>query len=109
MLVMSQPVIPDALWEVAENKEMEEVVRLYGKAFHFWQVDRGDALPMGEPQLMTSFTAPGQFDFEIQVGARDKRLATDYKKKQEARRDNPEPSVHPDADQAWKAGAGAEQ
>jgi len=29
---------------------------MYGKIIHTWQVDRGDALPLGPPQLMTSFT-----------------------------------------------------
>lgn len=101
MLVMPQPVVPDAAWEVAENKEMEEVVKLYGKAFHLWQVDRGDELPLGEPQLMTSFTAPGQFDFERHVGDRDRRFGTDYKRKMEARKDIAEPEINPDADQAW--------
>lgn len=32
MLIMPAPAgVPDAVWEVAENKEMEEVVHLYGK------------------------------------------------------------------------------
>jgi hypothetical protein len=32
----------------------------YGKTFHTWQVDRGDVLPLGPPQLMMSATADGQ-------------------------------------------------
>ncbi|KAK6223592.1 hypothetical protein QIS74_03536 [Colletotrichum tabaci] len=102
MLVMPQGALPDAVWEAAENREMEQVVRLYGKAFHLWQVDRGDRLPLGEPQLMTSFTQPGQLDFEERVGDRDRRFKTDYKRKKEARKHIETPSVHPDADQAWK-------
>lgn len=32
MLCMPKPsLIPEAVWEVAENKEMEQVVTLYGK------------------------------------------------------------------------------
>ena len=32
MLVMPVPgIVPDAVWEAAENKEMEQVVTLYGK------------------------------------------------------------------------------
>ncbi len=34
-------------WEQAETKEMEEVISLYGKTYHFWQVDKGDKLPLG--------------------------------------------------------------
>ncbi|KAE9576019.1 Oil body-associated protein 1A [Colletotrichum fructicola] len=102
MLIMPQPSLPDALWEAAENKEMEEIVRVYGKVYHLWQVDKGHQLPLGEPQLMTSFTAEGQLDFEKYVSDRDRRFKTDYKEKQEARKHIVSPSVHPDADQAWK-------
>lgn len=30
--------VPTAVWEAAEKKEMEQVVGLYGKTYHFWQV-----------------------------------------------------------------------
>ncbi|KAG7115044.1 Oil body-associated protein 1B like [Verticillium longisporum] len=102
MLIMPQPTLPDAAWELAENKEMEEVVKLYGKVYHLWQVDRGDKLPLGKPELMTSFTAPGQFDFEKFVGDRDERFQSDYKGKEKAREGIKSPKIHPDADQAWK-------
>lgn len=39
MLIMPKPTaVPEAVWEVAENKEMEQVVELYGKVYHLWQV-----------------------------------------------------------------------
>ncbi|KAI5464346.1 hypothetical protein BGZ63DRAFT_377503 [Mariannaea sp. PMI_226] len=105
MLVMPNRTIPSAAaWELAENREMEQVVHLYGKVFHLWQTDRGDELPMGEPQLMTSYTADGQLDFERHVGPRDARFGTDYVKKREARKGIEMPNIHPDADQAWKTG-----
>lgn len=66
MLIMPNPNIPNAVWEIAETEEMKEVVGLYGKTFHFWQVDRGDVLPLGKPELMMSFTKDEQvsgFDF----------------------------------------------
>jgi hypothetical protein len=40
-LVMPKPagsLMPTKLWEIAETKEMEEVVNLYGKTWHMWQV-----------------------------------------------------------------------
>ncbi|KAJ8073369.1 hypothetical protein PM082_011643 [Marasmius tenuissimus] len=102
MLIMPQPLpIPTSAWEAAETKEMEMVIELYGKVFHLWQTDRGDKLPLGEPQLMTSFTGEGQFDFEKEVGKRDERFGTDYRRKREARKGLEEPKIHPDADQAW--------
>ncbi|EME85729.1 uncharacterized protein MYCFIDRAFT_101627, partial [Pseudocercospora fijiensis CIRAD86] len=43
MLIMPAPAaVPNAVWEKAENAEMEDVVHLYGKVFQLWQVDRGD-------------------------------------------------------------------
>lgn len=102
MLIMPQPAVPDAAWEVAENKEMEQVVHLYGKVYHLWQVDRGDKLPLGEPQLMTSYTAPDQLDFDKVLADRDRRFNTDYKRKREVRKYIDEPEIHPDADQTWK-------
>lgn len=102
MLIMPAPAaVPNAAWEIAENKEMEEVVHLYGKVYHLWQTDRGDRLPLGEPQLMTSFTSAGQFDMEKVVGERDQRFGVDSRKKAEKRAYIEEPGIHPDADHAW--------
>lgn len=97
MLVMPNPsAVPDALWETAENREMEQVVKLYGKVYHLWQTDKGDALPMGEPRLMTSFTADGQMeDWDETVGGRDSRLRTDWKRKKEVRAGIEVPKLHP--------------
>lgn len=103
MLIMPKPaLVPEAAWEVAENKEMEKVIEIYGKIYHLWQTDRGDTLPLGEPQLMTSFTAPNQLDFEKHVSDRDRRFGSNYKHKQEARSYIGSPKIHPDADHAWK-------
>lgn len=57
---MPNPYVPNAVWEVAETAEMKEVVGLYGKTYYFWQVDKGDTLPLGQPQLMMSFTKDEQ-------------------------------------------------
>lgn len=109
MLIMPTPALtPNSVWEIAETKEMEEVVVLYGKVYHLWQTDRGDTLPLGEPQLMTSFTAEGQFDFEKVVGERDKRFGVDSKVKAEKRKHIVEPEIHAAADWAWKQGKGEE-
>lgn len=105
MLIMPGPTTLGAeqVWETAESKEMEQVVHLYGKVYHLWQTDRGDKLPLGEPKLMTSFTKDGQFpDMDKVIGERDKRFGTDYKHKAEIRKHIEEPTVHPDADHAWK-------
>ena len=105
MLIMPKPsAVPDAAWEVAENKEMEEVVQLYGKIYHLWQTDRGDKLPLGEPQLMTSYTEASQMKggFEKVVEDRDKRFGSDWKRKKQVREHIGEPELHENADWAWK-------
>jgi len=94
---------PQHTWEAAETTEMEGVVELYGKIYHLWQTDRGDQLPLGEPQLMTSFTEASQFpNFEQVVGERDSRMGGDWKRKKELRAYIREPEIHADADWAWK-------
>ncbi|KAF2190213.1 DUF1264-domain-containing protein [Zopfia rhizophila CBS 207.26] len=104
MLIMPKPsLVPDTVWEAAENKEMEQVVHLYGKVYHLWQVDKSDRLPLGEPKLMTSFTADEQMpEFETAVGERDKRFGSDWKHKKEIRSYIEEPKVHENADATWK-------
>ncbi|CAK3807675.1 Hypothetical predicted protein [Lecanosticta acicola] len=104
MLVMPAPAaVPLAAWEVAERKEMEQVVQLYGKVFQLWQTDRGDAVPLGRPELMTSFTGEAQIEgFRGVLEARDRRFGVEMRKKAEGRAYIPEPEVHPDADDLWK-------
>lgn len=106
MLIMPKPAaIPEAVWEVAENKEMEEVVHLYGKVYHLWQTDRGDKLPLGPPQLMTSYTAADQMpDFEKILKDRDERFGTDSQRKKQVREYIKEPEIHANADAAWAKG-----
>ncbi|KAF2202791.1 DUF1264-domain-containing protein [Delitschia confertaspora ATCC 74209] len=103
MLIMPKPsAIPDSAWEVAENKEMEQVATLYGKVFHTWQVDRGDKLPLGEAKLMTSFTKEGQFpNFEKTMDDRDERFGADWRRKREVRSYIDEPKLNPNADITW--------
>ena len=103
MLFLPTPAgVPDMAWEVAEKEEMKAVIELYGKVYHLWQVDQGHELPLGEPQLMTSYTQDGQFDFDKHVSDRDQRFGIDSKAKAKGREDIAEPDVHPDADWAWK-------
>lgn len=52
MLVLPKPSgMSSEEWEKAEVEAMNEVVGLYGKTWHFWQVDKGDELPLGELTL----------------------------------------------------------
>jgi len=61
--------VPGAL----EDRMMAKLVDTYGKTWHFWQVDRGDPLPYGEPKLMSTFYKDGQLR-ESLWRARDARF-----------------------------------
>ena len=96
MLIMPGPQgLPTGLWEEAETKEMEDVVGLYGKTYHFWQVDRGDKLPLGQPELMMSFTNENQISaYEGKLEERDKRYGVSSQGKKAKRGYVPEPEIH---------------
>lgn len=96
MLILPGPEgLPQGLWEAAETKEMEQVVGLYGKTYHFWQVDRGDKLPLGEPQLMISFTEDAQLSgIQDVLKDRNKRFSVDCEAKKAKRSYIAEPEIH---------------
>lgn len=95
MLIMPSPAgVPNPVWEAAETAEMRDVLPLYGKVYHFWQVDRGHPVPMGEPQLMGSFLsedrvklANGGKGLSDLVKERDERFGVDTAVKAEKRKD----------------------
>ena len=97
MLIMPGPNgLPTDIWETAETKEMEDVVGLYGKTYHFWQVDRGDKLPLGEPVLMGSFTDAEQLEGAAgkALKDRDERYGVSTEQKKGKRGYVAEPEVH---------------
>ncbi|KAL4915669.1 hypothetical protein BDW62DRAFT_219227 [Aspergillus aurantiobrunneus] len=109
MLIMPTPRgMPNSAWEAAETAEMRDIAPVYGKTYHFWQVDRGDPVPMGEPQLMLSFTGDEKVNGAVEGGLgelvrqRDETFGVDTKSKAEKRRDIPGVEKHPDADAMWQ-------
>ncbi|KAJ5199849.1 Protein of unknown function DUF1264 [Penicillium cf. griseofulvum] len=109
MLVMPAPAgVPDALWEAAETAEMQDVAPVYGKTYHFWQVDRGDPVPMGEPQLMGSFVSNESVEVAHPAGLdslledRNKRFGVDHRQKAKKREGIDPVEKHPDADSMGK-------
>ena len=100
MLIMPAPAgVPAPAWEAAETSEMKDIMPTYGKTYHFWQVDRGDVVPMGPPQLMGSFTSDesvklahaGGLDGLLQD--RDERFGVDHRHKAK-KREGIEPVEH---------------
>jgi hypothetical protein len=48
MLILPKPAaMEDSEWEKAELAAMKEIINLYGKTWHFWEVDAGHEFPMG--------------------------------------------------------------
>ncbi|KAG8631663.1 hypothetical protein KVT40_000803 [Elsinoe batatas] len=99
MLVMPRPNgVPEAVWEVGEDEAMKGIIELYGKVYHLWQYDRGEEVPMGEPQLMMSLTEEGfkrVEGIEEKLAERDQRFGTNWKAKGERRKGIKEPEIHP--------------
>ena len=89
--------------EDAEKGLMKVLIGTYGKTWHTWQIDRGDKLPLGIPQLMMAFTKDGQLDPKI-AAEREKLYATSVTAKKAARADIPDAKVDPGAD-AWQKGS----
>ncbi|CAG8976898.1 hypothetical protein HYALB_00003509 [Hymenoscyphus albidus] len=109
MLILPNPHVPNAIWEVAETEELKEVVSLYGKTYHFWQVDRGDMLPLGKPELMMSFTRDEQVPWG-KVKERDERFGVETSSKKEVRKGIEAFEPHQDADGSKRrAPSGPEQ
>src|SRR3989454_10641641 len=96
--VLTAPGMADA----AEKDLMKALIGTYGKTWHMWQVDRGDKLPLGIPQLMMAFTADGQAKANI-IGERDKLYGSTAAKKM-ARADIADAKHDPGAD-GWQKGA----
>ncbi|KAJ9701241.1 hypothetical protein PVL29_006544 [Vitis rotundifolia] len=88
---------------LVERQDLEKVCKTYGKTIHFWQVDRGDNLPLGLPQIMMALTRDGQLDEKL---ARDcgKRFGVIFDKERENRAymKGPEHGIHPLANGAGK-------
>jgi hypothetical protein len=95
--VLTAPDMPTT----AEKDLMKVLIGTYGKTWHFWQIDRGDKLPLGIPQLMMAFTADGQAKGNI-VAERDRLYGLSAAKKT-ARADIADAKPDPGAD-AWQKG-----
>ncbi|KAL6715496.1 hypothetical protein ACLMJK_006457 [Lecanora helva] len=117
MLVLPKPSDVSAEeWEKAEVEAMNEVIGLYGKTWHFWQVDKNDELPLGTffvpshtknrvssvsnvvqgyPTLMGSITSGAQIDLGNALEHRNERFGVDHDAKARRREHIGSPGIHP--------------
>lgn len=98
--VKSGELIMPAIPTGVEKEAMEMLVTTYGKTWHFWQVDRGDQLPLGVPQLMMGFTKDGQANPQF-LADRDRRFGASTEDKRKSRESIPMPTVAAGAN-AWE-------
>lgn len=97
--VLFMPGVPG----VVERRDLEKVCRTYGKTVHFWQVDRGDALPLGLPQIMMALTREGQLRQDL-ADCVEKKFGVSFQKERENRAymSGLEHGIHPLANAAGK-------
>ncbi|KAM1030030.1 hypothetical protein ACFX13_034671 [Malus domestica] len=78
--VLFMPSVPGPI----ERQDLDKLCKTYGKTIHFWQVDRGDDLPLGIPQIMLALTRDGQLRPEL---ARDveRRYGVSFEEEREKR------------------------
>jgi hypothetical protein len=100
--VKSGQLIAPGIPEAAEAEVMKGLVGTYGKTWYTWQVDRGDKVPLGIPQLMMAFTADGQAHPQL-LAECDAEYGISSEEKRKSRADIVSPAIQPDAD-AWQQG-----
>ena len=89
-------------WDKLETEAMIEVVNLYGKLYHFWQVDKGHDLPLGQATLMGSLTEDKQLDVDEAMKERNQELGINQKQKREMREEIELTGISEGADSWWK-------
>jgi hypothetical protein len=62
-----------ALGEAEEHALMAKIAGTYGKTWHTWQTDAGDAMPLGRADLLMAFTKKGQARADL-TKQRDERF-----------------------------------
>ena len=100
--VKSGQLIAPRIPEAAEIEVMKGLVGTYGKTWYTWQVDRGDKVPLGIPQLMMAFTADDQARPQL-LAECDAEYGISSEKKKKSRADIASPMIQPGVD-AWQQG-----
>ncbi|KAI6688345.1 hypothetical protein NL676_025173 [Syzygium grande] len=86
-----------------ERQDLDKVCKTYGKTIHFWQVDRGDSLPLGLPQTMMALTREEQLKEDLAQDI-EKRFGVSIEKERANRAHTKglEHGIHPLANTAGK-------
>lgn len=89
--ILSGTLVVPGLPDVAEKAMLRLLMNSYGKTWHLWHTGlhegrAGDALPLGEAQLMWSFNRDGEMDDEL-LHHLDEHLSTPHAQKRQDRQD----------------------
>ncbi|XP_017222200.1 oil body-associated protein 1B [Daucus carota subsp. sativus] len=97
--VLFMPGIPGAI----QRQDLDKVAKTYGKVIHFWQVDKGDDLPLGIPQVMMALTRDGQLYQSLQQDV-ETRFGVSFENERGNRKymTGPEHGIHPMANAGGK-------
>ncbi|KAF3456991.1 hypothetical protein FNV43_RR01648 [Rhamnella rubrinervis] len=97
--VLFMPGVPGPI----QRQDLEKVCKTYGKVFHFWQIDRGDTLPLGIPQVMMALTRDEQlYDNLAQDVQKKHRIDFDKERENRAYMTGPTHGIHPMANAGGK-------
>lgn len=100
--VVSGALIAPGAPAAAESALMDEIATTYGKTIYFWNVDRGETLPLGAPTLMMAPIATGQIDPHL-LDERDRRFGIETDAIRRARADIENPAPQGEAN-GWQRG-----
>ncbi|ONH89661.1 hypothetical protein PRUPE_8G007500 [Prunus persica] len=90
--VLFMPGLPGPI----QRQDLDKVCKTYGKTIHFWQVDRGDELPLGIPQVMLALTRDGQLRLELAIDVQMRYgVSFDEEREKRAYMEGPKLGVHP--------------
>eukprot|EP00026_Physarum_polycephalum_P009268 Phypoly_transcript_09384.p1 GENE.Phypoly_transcript_09384~~Phypoly_transcript_09384.p1 ORF type:complete len:314 (+),score=46.66 Phypoly_transcript_09384:305-1246(+) len=96
---LTMPGIPEPIERIA----MKELINTYGKTWHFWQIDKGDALPLGIPQLMMALTEDGQITPQAEKILHVHTRGISVEDRKEQRKDIKHNPIDPSAN-SWEKG-----
>ena len=84
--ILSGQLVAPGIPEPVEKELMKGKMNSYGKTWHVWMADQGQALPLGEPMLAWSFNRDGEAKPGL-IEERDRRMAIDSGRIRQARQD----------------------
>ncbi|KAI3924012.1 hypothetical protein MKW92_027483 [Papaver armeniacum] len=89
--VLFMPGVPGPI----QRQDLDKVAKTYGKTIHFWQVDKGDAFPLGLPQIMMALTRDGQLQDNLAKDVEKRfNVSFDAERENRAYMKGPEHGIH---------------